>query len=393
MINFKNELDSIRAKGLERKMLTFSSACGPYIKFGKKKLLNLCANNYLGLADDNRLKEAAIGAIKEFGVGAGASRLVSGSTVLHKKLEEKLADFKKQEACLVYPSGYSANLGIIPALVGRNDIVFSDRFNHASIIDGIILSRAELARYPHKDVNALEEMLVKFQAPSSKLRRRLIVTDSVFSMDGDIAPLPQLLELAQKYDCLLMIDEAHATGVLGKKGRGALEHFDIKACERIIVMGTLSKAFGGLGGYVCGNKDLIDFLVNRSRAFIFTTALPAPLCVSSIKVVEIIEKEGFLRKRLSDNARYLREGLEEKGFDTLGSGTPIIPVLTKDPKVTMDFSRNLFREGIFVQGIRPPTVPEGASRLRATVMATHTKKDLDFALDKFKKIGHQLKLI
>ncbi len=393
MINFKDELGSIRAKGLERKMLIFSSACGPYIKFGKKKLLNLCSNNYLGLADDKRLKEAAISAIRKFGVGTGASRLVSGSTVLHKKLEEKLASFKKQEACLVYSCGYNANLGIISALAGRNDIVFCDRLNHASIIDGIILSRAELVRYPHKDVRALEEMLMRVKGQGLSGKKKFIITDSVFSMDGDIAPLPELLELARKYDCLLIIDEAHATGVLGKKGRGALEHFNIKADERIIVMGTLSKALGGLGGYACGNKDLIDFLVNRSRAFIFTTALPAALCASSIKALEIIEKEDILRKRLLDNARYLREGLEREGFDTFGSETPIIPILTKDPKVTMDFSRKLFKEEIFVQGIRPPTVPEGSSRLRATVMAAHTKKDLDFALDKFREIGHQLKLI
>lgn len=392
MLQFQKELTALRSKGGLRECKFISSGCYAYIKINGRKLLNLCSNNYLGLADDKRLKDAAIQAVRKFGVGAGASRLVLGGNTLHKRLEKALADFKKQEAALVYSSGYSANLGIIPAFVGRRDLVFSDRLNHASIIDGIILSRAELVRYPHKDTRALEELLMAHK-PEDRSQNRLIITDSVFSMDGDIAPVPQLVNLAKKYDCLLMIDEAHATGVMGKNGRGVLEHFGIKRDERIIQMGTLSKAIGALGGFVCGRKDLIDYLINRSRTFIFSTALPAGLCAGAIKAINIIKKDGSLRRRLRDNADFLRKGLQSLGFDTLQSQTPIIPVLTGEPKPTMEFSRGLFKEGIFAQGIRPPSVPEGASRLRVTVMATHTISDLKFALEKFKKIGKKLGII
>lgn len=388
MLKFKQELNLLRAKGLERKMRFISSPCDSHIKIGGRKLLNLCSNNYLGLACDRRLGEAAISAIREFGVGQGASRLVAGSAILHKSLEEKLAKFKEQDGCLVYASGYSANLGIISSLVNRSSVVFSDRLNHGSILDGIILSRAKLIRYPHKDINALESLLKK----NVDYKDKLMITDSVFSMDGDIAPIPQLLALSKKYDCALMLDEAHATGVLGKSGRGALEHFGIKADERIIQMGTLSKAIGCLGGFVCGKKELIAYLLNRSRSFIFSTALPAALCAGALCAVEIIEQNSSLRKRLWDNANFLRSGLMAIGFDTMESETPIIPLLTKEPKLTMEFSRLLFKEGIFVQGIRPPTVPEGTSRLRITVMASHTEGDLQFALDKFKEAGRKLGL-
>jgi 8-amino-7-oxononanoate synthase len=392
MLQFQKELTALRSKGGLRECKFISSGCSAYIKINRGKFLNLCSNNYLGLADDKRLKGAAIQAVRKFGVGAGASRLVLGGNTLHKQLEKALANFKGQEAALVYSSGYSANLGIIPALVGRGDLVFSDRLNHASIIDGIILSRAELVRYPHKDTRALEELLMAHK-PEDRSQNRLIITDSVFSMDGDIAPIPQLVNLAKKYDCLLMIDEAHATGVLGKDGSGVLEYFGIKRDKRIIQMGTLSKAIGALGGFVCGRKDLIDYLINRSRTFIFSTALPAGLCAGAIKAINIIKKDGPLRRRLWDNADFLRKGLQSLGFDTLQSQTPIIPVLTGEPKPTMEFSRGLFKEGIFVQGIRPPSVPEGASRLRVTVMATHTISDLKFALEKFKKIGKKLGII
>ncbi|MDO8748525.1 MAG: 8-amino-7-oxononanoate synthase [Candidatus Omnitrophota bacterium] len=363
-----------------------SSSCDRYITIEGKKVLNFCSNNYLGLANDKRLKAAAISAINKFGVGTGASRLVSGSNILHKQLEEKLADFKRQEACLVYPSGYSANLGIISALADRNSIVFCDRLNHASIIDGIILSRAELVRYPHRDVEALEKLLGYHVTKSQSHQKRLIVTDSVFSMDGDIAPLPELLRLAKKYDCLLMIDEAHATGVLGKSGRGTLEHFGLKANKRIIQMGTLSKALGGLGGFLCASRELIDYLVNRSRSFIFSTALPAALCASALEAIRIIERGGNQHARLLSNANFLRDGLNSLGFNTLESQTPIIPILTKEPRLTMEFSQKLFEKGILVQGIRPPAVPDNLCRLRVTVTASHTKGDLEFALSMFKKI-------
>lgn len=367
-------------------MQVVDSACDAFITIEGRKLLNLCSNNYLGLAADERLKRAAIRAIRIFGVGTGASRLVSGNIRLHQQLEEKLAKFKKQESCLVYPAGYATNLGIISVLAGRSDVVLCDRLNHASIVDGIILSRAELMRYAHTDLRALERLLRK----SPKHKRKLIITDSVFSMDGDIAPVPGLLELARKHDCLLILDDAHATGVLGKNGRGALEHFGLNADERIVQMGTLSKAVGCLGGFVCGSRDLIDYLVNRSRPFIFTTGLPAAICASALTAIGIIEKDAGLRRRLWENANFLRGGLKSLGFETLESETPIVPVLTKEPALTMEFSRRLFETGVFVQGIRPPTVPEGTSRLRVTVMATHTKKDLEFALEKFQMIGKTL---
>lgn len=370
-------------------MRVLDSACGAYITVEGHKLLNLCSNNYLGLAADERVTRAAIRAIRTFGVGAGASRLVVGNTRLHEQLEKKLAGFKKQQACLVYPTGYSANLGIISALAGRGDIVFCDRLNHASIIDGIVLSRAELIRYSHKDLGALERLLQK----SPKRKRKLIVTDSVFSMDGDIAPIPRLLGIAREYDCLLVLDEAHATGVLGKNGTGALEHFGLRANARVVQMGTLSKAVGCLGGFVCGSRDLIEYLVNRSRPFIFTTGLPAAICASALAALAIIEKDDELRKRLWHNAAFLRDGLNSLGFETLASETAIMPVLTKEPALTMEFSRRLFEQGVFVRGIRPPTVPQGMSRLRVTVMATHEKEDLTFALEKFHMVGKTLCLI
>lgn len=389
MFKFREELNLLKEKGLWRSMHTVNSACETYLDIDGKRLLNLCSNNYLGLANSIYLKKAAMSAIDKFGVGQGASRLVLGNTVLHKRLEERIASFKNQESALVYVSGYHANLGIISALASRESIVFSDRLNHASIIDGVILSRAELVRYPHKDLNILDSLL---KAHRNK-KNKIIITDSIFSMDGDIAPLKGLSGLAKKYGCLLILDDAHATGVLGENGTGALEYFKIPPDEHIIQMGTLSKAVGCLGGFITGCKDLIDYLINRSRPFIFTTSLPAMVVSSAIKAFDIIEKDATLRTRLIKNAEFLRHALRDAGFDILGSQTPIVPVLTKEPKLTMEFSRQLFNEGIFVQGIRPPTVPEGTSRLRLTVMATHKKSDLEFALKRFREIGKDLKVI
>jgi glycine C-acetyltransferase len=309
---------------------------------------------------------------------------------LHLELEEKLAKFKKTEACLVFNSGYTANIGIISALVNKGDIVFCDRLNHASIIDGIILSRAEFRRYPHKDTSALEELLKK----SLNFKKRLIVTDSVFSMDGDITPLKELIALAKKYDCILMIDEAHATGVLGENGRGALEHLGLEDDkDGIIQMATLSKAFGGFGAYVCGSKDLIDYLLNFSRAFIYTTSLPPSVIAAGLRALEIIQNEPKLRQVLNNNAEFFRNKLRSLGFNTGESQTPIVPLITKDSKLAMEFSKRLFEESVFVQGIRPPTVPEGSARLRITIMATHAVKDLQFALGKIEKVARDLCLI
>jgi 8-amino-7-oxononanoate synthase len=309
---------------------------------------------------------------------------------LHEKLEKNIAKFKKTQACLIFNSGYTANIGIISALVGREDAVFCDRLNHASIIDAIILSRAELIRYPHKDVNALEDLLKQ----SGNFNNKLIVTDSVFSMDGDIAPLGDLISLAKKYNCLLMIDEAHATGVLGKNGRGALEYLGLEGKkDGIIQMGTLSKALGGFGAFVCGSKDLISYLINKSRAFIYTTSLPPSVIAADIKALEILQSNRNLIIRLRENIRFFKSGLKDLGFSVPNDETAIIPLITKDAKLTMEFSKRLFKQSVFSQGIRPPTVPQNQARLRLTLMATHTRRDLRFALDKIGKVAKKINVI
>ncbi|MBI4745896.1 MAG: 8-amino-7-oxononanoate synthase [Deltaproteobacteria bacterium] len=393
------ELENLKASGLYRTLRSREGAQGPRVRIDGKEVVLLCSNNYLGLADHPRLKEAAMKAIERHGVGSGASRLVSGNMGLHQELEERIARFKGTEAALVFNSGYTANVSVIPALVGRGDTVFSDKLNHASIIDGCVLSRAEFKRYPHKDMDALERLL-SGDSPDSTTSlcfvrksgtvpagsRRLIVTDSVFSMDGDIAPLPEIVELAQRHGAMLMVDDAHATGVLGSTGKGSLEHFGLKSDDDIIQMGTLGKALGTFGAYIAGSRELIAYLINRARGFIFSTSLPPSVLASSIAAIDLVEDEPSLREALWEKTWYLKKGLDSLGFDTMGSETPIIPVFVGDAGKTMEFSRRLFEEGIFVSGIRPPSVQEGKCRLRATVMATHTNNDLDMALDAFLKV-------
>ncbi|MDO8446737.1 MAG: 8-amino-7-oxononanoate synthase [Deltaproteobacteria bacterium] len=398
------ELENLKASGLYRTLRTIEGPQGPRVKIDGKDVVLLCSNNYLGIADHPRLKEAAIKAIERYGVGSGASRLVSGTMKLHEELEERIARFKGTEAALVFNSGYTANTSVIPALVWHGDIVFSDRLNHASIIDGCALSRAELKRYPHKDVEGLERLLkvVSGQWPvvgnnvsrlTSHISRQLIVTDSVFSMDGDIAPLPEIVTLAKKYGAMVMVDDAHATGVLGKTGKGSLEHFGLECEENIIQMGTLGKALGTFGAYIAGSRELIDYLTNKARGFIFSTSLPPFVLASAIAAIDLVEDEPELRQALWKKTWYLKKWLDSMGFDTMGSETPIIPVFIGDTGKTMEFSRRLLEEGVFVSGIRPPTVPEGKSRLRATVMANHSYDDLDMALDAFSKVGRELCLI
>ena len=326
-------------------------------------------------------------AIEKYGVGAGASRLICGNNALYKILEERLAQFKKTEGALVFSSGYTANVGTISAMASKESTVFSDRLNHASIVDGIILSRARHFRYPHADTAALEGILSK-----NETEEKLIVTDTVFSVDGDIAPLAQIVSLAKKYNAFLMVDEAHATGVLGEDGAGAAHKEGIDGSIDI-QMGTLSKALGGLGGFVCARKEIIDYLMNKSRSFIYTTALPPSVLASNIAALDIIQNEPELRKALWKNAAYLSEGLHALGFDTLNSKTPIIPVLLKDNELTMNFSNGLFEEGIFAIGIRPPTVPIGSARLRVTVTAAHKREHLDKALEAFAKVGKRLGVV
>ncbi len=382
------ELADLERRGLKRRLRDVAGTQGRKIILEGKEVLSFCSNNYLGLADDPRLREAAVECIQKEGVGSGASRLVCGNMEAHRELEETIARFKGAESCLTFSTGYMANAGIISSIFGRDDMIFCDRLNHASIIDGIILSQAKFKRYPHNDMEALEGML----RSTTGFRRRGIITDSVFSMDGDIAPLERIVELARKYDCLVMIDEAHALGVLGKNGRGAAEHFGVE--DKIdIQMGTLSKAAGSFGAYCCGSKELIDLLVNKARSFIYTTALPPAVAAASKKAVEIIRDEPASREQLRFNADYFKKAVVALGFNTLDSGTPIIPVVVGESAPAVEFSKRLLQEGIFVSAIRPPTVPAGTARLRLTVMATHTREDLDYTLGKLEVTGKELGLI
>ncbi len=381
-------LSQLSDKGLRREIRTLESSQGREITIGGRKLINFCSNNYLGLADDMRLGEAVVRSLHEEGFGSGASRLVCGNLSSHTRLEEKMAQFKGTARCLLFSTGYMANVGIISSLFGRGDMIFSDKLNHASIIDGILLSQAEYKRYAHADTESLEAML-KVAPPAVK---KLIVTDSVFSMDGDIAPLPEIVLLAKKYNCTVMIDEAHGLGVLGKNGKGSVEHFGLEG-QIDIQMGTFSKAAGSFGAYVCGSQELINFLINKARSFIYTTGLPPSVAAASLKGLEIIENEPARRKKLWDHTHFILKGLKDLGFDTLHTQTPIIPILVKDSHKSVRFSEKLFAAGLLVSAIRPPTVPAHTARLRVTLMATHTQEDLDILLSLFKKIGKELCLI
>ncbi len=383
MINFiDDELKALKDAGLYRSLSLTQGPQGPKVKINGTDAILLCSNNYLGLANHPKIKQAAIKAVEKYGFGSGASRLVSGNMELHAELEQRLARFKGAEAALVFNSGYHANIGIISALVGRGDLIFSDKLNHASIIDGGILSRAKFIRYPHKGINALEGLLQKHSSLNTH-HSKLIVTDGIFSMDGDIAPMKELLELADKYNCILMVDDAHATGVLGKNGRGTLEHFGIEN-PNIIQMGTLGKALGCFGAYVAGSKKLVDYLINNARSFIYTTSLPPSVCAAGIAALDIIENEPQLRLDLWDRVVYFRTELKQAGLDTLNSETQIIPILIGEAEKAARISKDLLDKGIFLQAIRPPTVPEGTSRLRVTLMANHSWDDLKYAIETIK---------
>ncbi len=338
-----------------------------------KEVLLLCSNNYLGLANHPTLKKVSIKAVEKYGVGTGASRLVSGTMELHAQLEQQIATFKGTERALLFNSGYAANTGVIPALAQKGDILFSDKLNHASIVDGCLLSRARLMRYPHNDMAFLRRCLATHRGEG----RRIIIADGVFSMDGDMAKLPDLVAIKKEFGALLMVDDAHGTGVLGATGRGTAEYFGLSS-EIDISMGTLGKALGGFGAFIASSHEIVEYLVNKARPFIFSTSLPPAVLAAASAAFDIVDsKEGAdLRQQLAENTSYLRNSLCEAGFDTLGSETQIIPIYVGDTQKTMEFSRALLDEGVFVQGIRPPTVPVGSSRLRCTLMATHTMSDL-----------------
>jgi len=349
-----------------------------------KEVLLLCSNNYLGLAEHPALAQAAHDALERYGAGSGASRLISGNMDLHEELEHRIAGFKGTEAAILFNSGYAANTGAIPAIAEDRDVILSDELNHASIIDGCRLSRARTVVYRHRDPDHVESLLKEHAA----CRRKLIVTDGVFSMDGDIAPLPDLALLAERYDAMLMVDDAHGTGVLGKRGRGTVEHFGMEGRVHI-QMGTLGKALGSFGAYVAGDRGLITYLFNSSRSYIFSTSLPPAVCAASIAALDIVDQEPWRRDRLWQNRERLANGLVSKGISLGASSTPIIPVLLGGAERTLTAAAELFAAGVFATAIRPPSVPDGSSRIRTTVMATHSDQDIDKALAVFGMLKHQ----
>ncbi|MHC4307305.1 MAG: 8-amino-7-oxononanoate synthase, partial [Planctomycetota bacterium] len=371
-----DELIKIKNAGLYRELKVVGNAQDTHIEIEGKTFLSFCSNNYLGLANNPSVINAVKDAVEEYGWGAGASRLVSGNMSLHESLEDEISRFKGKEAALVFPTGYMANLGAISSLVSNGDLVICDKLNHASIIDGCRLSGADFRVYAHCDMMKLENILRK----SSKYNRKLIVTDSVFSMDGDLAPLPDIVRIAGKHKAMVMVDEAHGTGVFGKNGRGVIEHFNLNK-EVYIVMGTLSKAIGSLGGYVCGNIDLINYLRNKARSFMYTTALPPAVCAASIAGIKLIQNDPSLRESLWHNVRFIKEKLKSLNFSTISSESPIIPILVGNSQKAVDMSNFLYKKGLLIPAIRPPTVPANSSRLRMTVMSTHTKEDLERLLE------------
>jgi len=387
---FEKELNTLKESGLFVNIRTLESAQGAWLKINGKDVLNLCSNNYLGLANNERLKKAAKKAIDDWGVGPGAVRTIAGTMKLHEELEKKLAEFKKVEAVLSLQSGFNANQAVIPSITSSEDAILSDELNHASIIDGVRLSKAKRYVWKHRDVEDLEQKLQ--QADADGARYKLIITDGVFSMDGDLAPLPEIVEVAERYNAMVMVDDAHGEGVLGSHGRGIVDHFNLHGRVDIEI-GTISKAFGVIGGYVAGKKELIEYLKQKARPFLFSSSLSPADVAASIEAVKILEESDELVKKLWDNAKYFKDALKKLGFDTGHSETPITPVMLYDAKVASDFSKKLFEEGIFAQSIGYPTVPKGKARIRVMISAVHTKEDLDFAIEKFAKVGKELKVI
>jgi len=374
-------VESLQEAGLLRAFRDLEGAPGPRIVVGGRSVLLLCSNNYLGLATDERVKQAAREAIERYGCGASGSRLISGNLAPYETLERELAQWKGREAALVFPTGYQANLGTISALAGPGDAIFSDALNHASLIDGCRLSRAEVVVYNHCDVEDLERKL----AVRSGVRRKLIATESVFSMDGDLAPLEDLELLANRHGAMLMVDEAHGAGVFGATGAGLVEELGLQ--QKVDVqMGTFSKALGSLGGYIAGSRELVQYLIQKARSLIFTTGLPPAVVAASTEALRIAQTEPERRAALWRNVRQLRDGLSGMGFSLGPSRSQILPVLIGDDLRAMSACRFLLRRGVFVQGIRPPTVPPGTARLRVAAIATHTEEDIRFALDAFREL-------
>ncbi len=387
-------LDELRAKGTHFKLRILDDQQAPVCHYDGRQVVNLASNNYLGLANHPRLIEAALAATRAFGVGSGAVRTIAGTMRIHMDLEERIARFKNVEACVVFQSGFTANAGTVSSILGKEDYILSDELNHASIIDGARLSRATIKVFRHKDMAHCEQLLQEL-APSPG--HKLVITDGVFSMDGDIGPVDKLSALAEKYGAIMMVDDAHASGVLGRNGRGSVDHFGVHGKVDVQV-GTLSKAIGALGGYVCGSRDLIDYLYHRARPFLFSTSHPPSVAATCIAAFDILENEPERIDRLWSNTRYFQGELKRIGFNiggvtTPATETPITPIIIGDGRVAMEFSRALFYEGVMATGIAFPTVPEGKARIRAILTSEHTRAHLDQALETMERTAKRMGIL
>jgi len=383
-----DELDSLKKQNLYRRLRVLEDEQKAHTTFDHRSVVNLSSNNYLGLTTHPRLRKAALEATETFGVGSGSVRTIAGTMAIHMELERKLAEFKKVDAVVVFQSGFTANAGTVSAILTKDDVVISDELNHASIIDGCRLSRATIKVFPHKDVDAARRIISELPAN----QRRLLITDGVFSMDGDLGPLPALCDLAESTGCIMMVDDAHASGVFGQNGRGTIDHFGVHGRVDIQV-GTLSKAIGALGGYVAGNRNLIDFLHQRARPFLFSTSHPPAVAAACIAALDVLLEEPEIMERLWDNTRFFKEGLARLGFDTGISESPITPVIAGDSATANSLSDRLFEAGVFAQAIGFPTVARDKARVRTIVTATHTRDDLQYALDAFGRVGREIGLI
>jgi glycine C-acetyltransferase len=383
-----DEIESLKQQNLYRRLRVLEDEQKAHTTFDHRSVVNLSSNNYLGLTTHPRLRQRALEAVEVFGVGTGSVRTIAGTMAMHMELERKLAEFKKVEAVVVFQSGFTANAGTVSAILTKEDVVISDELNHASIIDGCRLSRAAIKVFPHKDVDAARKIITGLPAG----QRKLLITDGVFSMDGDLGPLPELCELAEETGCIMMVDDAHASGVFGTNGRGTIDHFGVHGRVDVQV-GTLSKAIGALGGYVAGTHALIDFLHHRARPFLFSTSHPPAVAAACIAAIDVLLEEPEIIDRLWENTRFFKSGLEALGFNTGVSESPITPVITGDGALAMTLSDRLFQEGVFAQGIAFPTVARDKARVRTIVTATHTREDLQYALDTFGKVGKELGLV
>src|SRR4051812_13477609 len=382
------ELDSLRQQGLYRHLRILEDEQKPKTTFDNHQVVNLSSNNYLGLTTHPKLREAALEATRRFGVGSGSVRTIAGTMDIHMELERRLAAFKKPEAVVVFQSGFAANAGTVAAVLTKDDVVVSDELNHASIIDGSRLSKATIKVFPHKDVAGARKVLEGLPAA----QRKLLITDGVFSMDGDVGALPELCALAEEFGCIMMVDDAHASGVFGQNGRGTVDHFGMHGRVDIQV-GTLSKAIGALGGYVAGSRSLIEFLYHRARPFLFSTSHPPSVAASALAALDVLEEQPAIIDRLWENTRFFKEGLHTLGFNTGLSDSPITPVIAGEGAKAMLLSDKLFERGVFAQGIAFPTVARDKARVRTIVTATHTREDLQYALDAFAAVGREIGLI